>query len=71
MSANDNGDMRPIYLDYNATTPMAQEVSFAVSEAWRVFIIGQELLPMSHEPRGPGGHLTWNPSRNLTIKVKS
>ena len=25
---------RPIYLDYNATTPMAPEVSYAVAEAW-------------------------------------
>ena len=31
--------MRPIYLDYNATTPMAPEVSYAVAEAWLVFII--------------------------------
>ena len=46
MSTSDSRDvvmqMRPIYLDFNATTPMAQEVSCAVSEAWRVFIIGQE-----------------------------
>ena len=26
--------MRPIYLDYNATTPLAPEVSYAIAEAW-------------------------------------
>ena len=30
---------RPIYLDYNATTPMAPEVSYAVAEAWLVFTV--------------------------------
>ena len=37
-AVTDNGDcksmMRSIYLDYNATTPMAPEVSYAVAEAW-------------------------------------
>ena len=37
-AVTDDGDsksmMRSIYLDYNATTPMAPEVSYAVAEAW-------------------------------------